>query len=338
MSAHDLIVIGASAGGIEALRTLVPMLPTDLPAAVCIVVHIPPQSPGMIPSILNDKGQLLAVHPEDGETLVAGKIYVAPPDHHLLVEPGKLRVIRGPKENRHRPAVDPLFRSAARSYGPRVIGVVLTGTLDDGSAGLLVLKERGGIAVVQDPDDALFQDMPRNAIAYADVDYVVPLRDLAGLLTELVGQPAEEEGAFPVSEEMNIEDRFAHAQLPDPKEMDKLGAPSVFTCPECHGTLWEIHEGALLRFRCRVGHAYTSQSLIADHAEALESALWVALRTLEESISLSRRMATRAREDGHVLSAERFDERAEETEQHADAIRLVLVSNKNAEDITEQAS
>jgi two-component system chemotaxis response regulator CheB len=196
MPKHDMIVIGASAGGVEALIKLVGSLPADLPAAIFLVLHIPAQSPSLLPDILNRAGPLHAVHPVDGQAIEYRHIYAAPPDYHLMVEKGIVRIVRGPKENRHRPAIDPLFRSAARTYGTRVVGVILTGSMDDGAAGLLAIKRRGGKAIVQDPQDALFASMPQSAIAHVEVDHVVPLFDMAPLLTKLAHEQAAEQGSF----------------------------------------------------------------------------------------------------------------------------------------------
>src|SRR5919202_4143414 len=209
MAGHDVIVVGASAGGLEALREVVATLPPALPAAVCVVWHMSAESPGLLPEILERAGPLPAAHPEDGEPLQPGRIAVAPPDRHLLLEPGYVRLTRGPKENHFRPAIDPLFRSAAAAYGPRVIGVVLSGALDDGTAGLWTIKDRGGLAVVQDPDDALFAAMPRSALENVDVDARRPVAELGPVLAVLAQHPAKDAGGKSVSEELNIENRIA---------------------------------------------------------------------------------------------------------------------------------
>ena len=341
-SGHDIIVVGASAGGVEALQRLVRDLPSDLAAAVFIVLHTAPEGPGLLPTILSMAGPLPVSHPRDGEAIQLGQIYVAPPNFHLLLEPGFIRVSRGPKENLHRPAIDPLFRAAARYYGRRVIGVVLTGMLDDGTSGLMSIKQRGGLAVVQEPHDALYPDMPSSALRRVkDVDYSVPLAELGHLLATLAHEAPEaplviEQGANDLGERLKIEDEFALSEIPPVELMDKLGKPATIACPDCHGTLWEVNEDSLLRFRCRVGHAYTASSLLAQHAESLETALWVALRTLEESASLNRRLADRAKNDNQLLSAASFMENAVQTEQQAEVIRKVLISNQALSEQSEQ--
>lgn len=323
MPGHDVIVVGASAGGVEALITLTGSLPADLPAAIFLVLHIPAQSPSLLPDILNRACPLHALHPADGEAFHNGHIYVAPPDHHLLVEEGIVRVVRGPRENRHRPAIDPLFRSAARTYGTRVVGVILTGSMDDGTAGLLAIKRRGGVAIVQNPRDALFSSMPQSAIAHVEVDHVVPLSAIGPLLVKLSHEPAAQ-GSYPISQDIELETKQAAMDTQESQYGEQVGTPSVFSCPECGGVLWEVHDGNLLRFRCRVGHAYSVDSILAGQTEAVEEALWTALKTLEESASLSRRLARDARNQGKDWLAKRFSERAQEAEKHAAAIRQVL--------------
>lgn len=326
MPGHDVIVVGASAGGVEALIALASSLHADLPAAIFLVLHIPAQSPSLLPDILNRAGPLHALHPVDGEAIHHGHIYIAPPDHHLLVEEGTIRVVRGPKENRHRPAIDPLFRSAARTYGTRVVGVVLTGSMDDGTAGLLAIKRRGGIAVAQDPQDALFSSMPQSAIAHVEVDHVVPLSGIGPLLAQLSHEAAAQ-GSYPISKDMEMETKLAAMDTNEGQDREHVGTPSVFSCPECGGVLWEMHDGNLLRFRCRVGHAYSVDSILAGQNEAVEEALWTALKTLEESASFSRRLASDARKGGKEWLAKRFDEKMQEAEQQAAVIRQVLANS-----------
>ncbi len=322
-STHDRIVIGASAGGVEALIQLVRDLPADLPAALFIVLHLPSSGTSAMPAILTRSGVLPAVHPTDGEPILNGRIYVAPPDYHLLLHPGSVRLSRGSKENRHRPSVDPLFRTAARVYNRRVIGVVLTGTLDDGTAGLHAIKMRGGLAVVQDPEDALYPGMPRSAIENVEVDYVLPLDRIAPLLVQLAHEPVREMEAV-VSDEIEFESEMAEFNLNAIEDEDRPGTPSHFACPTCGGILWEIQDGRLTRYRCRVGHAFSVQSLMAEQSDGLEEALWTALRALEERAALARRMAAHSVERNHRLSATRFEAQAGEDEHRAKLVREAL--------------
>jgi two-component system chemotaxis response regulator CheB len=340
---HDIIVIGASAGGVEALSILVRELPARLPAAVFIVLHIPPQTPSLLPTILDRVSPLAVAQAIDGEKIQHGRIYVARPDFHLLVKRDFIRVIRGPKENRYRPAVDPLFRSAALAYGPRAVGVILTGALDDGTVGMRALKSRGGICVAQDPNEALYSGMPSSAIENTKVDYILPLAEIAPLLSQLVTKEAEDEGAYPVSDELKTESEIAEQEMNSEQmiaSVEKLGKTSAFTCPECHGTLWELHDGELLRYRCHVGHAYTADNLEAQQSEALEDALWSGLRALEEKVALARRMAARAHERKNYRSAESFQKKAAIASQHAEIMRNILLNgreNSLAEDAVDAA-
>jgi two-component system chemotaxis response regulator CheB len=314
---HDIIVIGASAGGVEALTRLVSRLPADLPAAVFVVIHFPSSGVSVLPNILSRAGQLPAEHVVDGEPIRHGRIYVAPPDYHMLVKPGYVRRVRGPRENGHRPAVDPLFRTAARSYGRRVVGVVLSGALDDGTAGLSVVVDQGGVAVVQDPADALHPGMPSSAIANVAVHHVLPLHGIAPLLTELAAQP------------VGADTPHSDAPQPDPVEMEMsserpeemTGQPAPFTCPECGGAVWEKSEGDVIRFRCHVGHAFSGESMLEKQSEALEALL----RALKESGAMARRMAIRSSERGHELVAQRYQQQAQDADRRAALIHEVLL-------------
>lgn len=326
---RDIIVVGASAGGVEVLVQLVRGLPADLPASVFIVLHVPPTGAGLLPRILERAGPLPVAHPCDGEPVERGRIYVAPPDLHMTLEGGVVRTVRGPRENHHRPAVDVLFRSAALAYGPRVVGVVLSGALDDGTAGLLAIKRRGGIAVVQFPEEAPFPDMPRNALRYAEVDHTLPVGEIARLLPRLAAQPTPPEGEYPAPKEMEMEHSIATNALAARPE-EGYGQLTEFGCPECKGPLYEIRDGELLRFRCRVGHAYSSDTLVSDQAEALEAALWTAFNTLEESAKMARRIAAEARASNRARMAESFEERAESNARKAELLRRVLLQGEGA--------
>src|SRR5829696_8546146 len=242
------LVIGASAGGIEALRELVALLPGDFPAAICIVLHTSPQSPGVLDAILTRAGALPAHNARDRERLQSGRIYVAPPDSHLLIEPGMVRVSKGPRENRFRPAIDPLFRSAAQVYGPSAIGVILTGNLDDGTAGLWAIKQLGGTALDQNPDDALFPSMPLSALNHVRVDYSVPLSQMAPLLVRLTGEHVEEAAPAAALKSLEVEVDIAKEKRPLAAGIRDIAEPSLFACPECHGVLFQMKEGGRVRF------------------------------------------------------------------------------------------
>ncbi|MBD2305162.1 chemotaxis protein CheB [Chroococcidiopsis sp. FACHB-1243] len=333
MPGHDIIVIGASAGGVEALSQLLSHLPSDIPAAIFVVLHVPSESHSILPKILNraiakrqQQSSLKALHPEDGEPIEYGKIYVAPPDRHLLVKRGSITVARGSKENGHRPAVDPLFRSAARAYGQRVVGVVLSGTLDDGTAGLMAVKQRDGVAIVQDPEEAMYSGMPRSAIENVEVDRILPVVNIAASIAELARQPVATETTG-VSDDMEMEADMAELELNAMQNPDRPGRPSPYGCPDCGGVLWELDEGKLVRFRCRTGHAYSTDSLLAAQSESLEDALWNALRALEEKAALTERLGNRARDRQQTYSAKRFGEQARTAHHQATLVRQLILRN-----------
>jgi two-component system chemotaxis response regulator CheB len=323
MPDHGIVVVGASAGGVEALTDLAGSLPEDLSAAVFVVLHLPATGTSALPEILRRHGPLPAAHVKDGERIEPGRIYVAPPDHHVLLRTGHVHLSRGPRENGHRPAIDPLFRSTAREYATRVIGLVLSGTLDDGTAGLLAIKSRGGVAVVQDPDDALYTGMPGNALEHVQVDHVAIAASMGKLLARLLANLAEPP-AGPAPGDMQVEVEMERFSL-EAMEADHPGRPSGFSCPDCNGVLWQIQDGGMQRYRCRVGHGWSPESLLTRQREALEGALWVALRSLAERAALARRLAEPARGRGHRVTATRFEEQAAEAEQAARVVRELLV-------------
>ncbi len=322
MPNRNIIVLGASAGGVEALTRLVKFLPSDLPAALFVVVHFPSFSTSFLPQILSRFGRLPALHAEDGKAIVPGRIYVAPPDYHLLVRRDHIRLSHGPRENGHRPAIDVLFRSAARAYGRRVVGVILSGMLDDGTAGLAVVKARGGVGVVQDPEEALFNGMPRSAIKYVAIDHILKLTEIASVLSEMAGKSVEE--GETVSGEIDREAATVAQNKAALERGERPGEPSPLTCPDCGGVLWELRNDNLIRFRCHVGHAYSSDSLLAQQADSVETALWSAIRALEEKAALARRMAVQARQQNRFMSEAQFTARADEAEQHATLVRQVI--------------
>jgi two-component system chemotaxis response regulator CheB len=334
METRDIVVLGASAGGVEPLRRISSDLDAELPAAVFVVLHVPAEQPSALPAILDRAGPLPAITPQDGAPVERGRVYVAPPDLHLILEPGVVRLTHGPRENRHRPSIDVLFRSAARAYGPRVTGVVLSGSLDDGTAGLVAIKIRGGIAVVQDPAEAFCAEMPRNATRYIEADYVAPARSIGTLLNRLVRESVDPATAAPPTAEMIQETKIARL---DPRVLDnedKPGAPSAVACPDCRGVLWEIQEGDLLRFRCRTGHAFSPETLLRAEDDAVEQGLWEVLRALEERVSLRRRLVLQARERHLDSLAADFEKRVSTLEKAAGSLRSLLL--QKAEQKSEQ--
>jgi two-component system chemotaxis response regulator CheB len=329
MATRDTIVIGASAGGVQALSTLVTALPADLPAAVFIVLHIPAEVPSFLPGILSRESLLPVAHAVNGEKIERGRVYVAPPDLHLLLEDGYIRLVRGPKENLHRPSIDALFRSAARCAGPRVIGVVLTGARDDGTVGMRAIKQRGGITIVQNPKEAPFPSMPLSVMRQIRVDYSLPLGEIAPLLNELSRQKADEEGRYRVPDDIEIEAKIAEQEMNGDEllaSVERLGRISRLTCPDCNGALWEIADEDILRYRCHVGHAYSAESLSDGQSQMLEIALWSAVRALEEQTVLARRIVERARRANHMRAAKTFEKRIREAEVHSSIIRQSLLS------------
>jgi two-component system chemotaxis response regulator CheB len=328
---RDIITIGASAGGVEALRVLAAGFPAELPAAVFVVLHLAPDGFSVLPRILTRSGPLSAIHPEDGDPIRPGMIYVAPPDRHLLVERGRVRVTAGPRENRHRPSVDPLFRSAAHAYGPRVIGVILSGYGNDGTVGLVEVKRHGGLAVVQDPEDAFHGGMPCSALEFVSVDRCLPVSRMGAALSELSRQPLPPGLQVPevismAPHETTESNAAPRVEGPDPQQGHVPGPLEGFTCPDCNGHLWEIEEGGLLRYQCRVGHALTAESLLAGKLDSLETTLWASVNQFQESAAISAKLAARALERGHNLTAERLAERAGEAERHAQVLRELLQS------------
>jgi two-component system, chemotaxis family, protein-glutamate methylesterase/glutaminase len=305
---RDVIVVGASAGGVEALRHFVAALPPELPASLFVVLHVPATGTSVLPAILSRAGRLPATAAEDGERHERGHIYAAPPDRHMLLDDGRIRLTSGPRENGHRPAIDPLFRSASRAYGPRVIGVVLSGSLDDGAAGLRFVKDHGGLVLVQDPSEALYSAMPTNAIAATDPDLVAPAAEIARVVCDWLEVPLDFEQRQPEEEAaVDAVDAEAEEQVP------------ALTCPECGGAMIEREEGNLIRFACRVGHTFSPDSLVTEQSKALEAALWSALRSLEERADLFRRLSRRYTGNARMLS--RFEERAGAADKHAVVVR-----------------
>jgi two-component system chemotaxis response regulator CheB len=324
-------VVGASAGGIAPLKTLAAGLPADLPASVAVVLHVSPDAPSRLPQILAHAGPLRATHAENGEPLEAGRIVVAPPDRHLLVAGGRCVVVRGPRENQARPAIDPLFRSAASTFGDRVVAVILSGARSDGVAGCAAVSARGGTVFVQRPDEADFPDMPEAAIAVDHPSAVLHLSELAAAIAAAV---ADWRGGAPISDNgqsaMNLENSYAAFDEEVVERGRPPGSSSTVSCPACGGVLWEVDEGELLRFRCRVGHAYTAESTLEDQAEVVDRALWSAFRALHEKAALAERIAARNDVRGRERTRTRFEAMAQEAREQADVIRDVLLQRDAA--------
>jgi two-component system chemotaxis response regulator CheB len=329
MPGHDIIVIGTSAGGLKALGAIVGALPADIDAVLFIVQHLAADKPSILPQILADVGSLPASHPSDGEPIQTGRIYIAPPDHHLLVNQGSMRVVRGPQENRFRPAIDVLFRSAARAYGPRVVGVVLTGYLDDGTVGLQAVKKRGGVAIVQDPNEAEYPSMAKSALQYVKVDYCQPLAEISDRLVQLSKEPAAEEEAYPVTEEIEIESRIAEQQMNTQEfleNVEAIGTRTTYTCPECNGSIWQISKSEPLRFRCHTGHSFTANVFLAEQTQNLENALWSAVRAMEEKVTFSRQMSERMKNYNLQSAAAKYEDHANSLDAEVSLIRGIILN------------
>lgn len=323
--APDVVVMGASAGGVEALATVVDGLPPDLPAAVFVVLHI--SSASVLPAILARRARLpvrAAVH---GERVEPGRVYVAPPDVHLKLVDGHVALDRGPRENRHRPAVDVLFRSAAEAYAERVLGVVLSGTLDDGSAGLRAIKASGGVALVQDPEQAMYPGMPASAIATVAVDAILDLQAIPAAICEYVDGPRSGPEGGPSMSETRATSGPAEPDEPTPPSADTR----VYACPDCGGVLQETQELGMVRFECHTGHVYSPESLIAAQADEVEGAMWSAVRSLRERAALLRRTARRFASH-NARSRASLERQADEALRQADLIRAAIVQMRPAEE------
>jgi len=326
MARRDIVVAGASAGGVEALREFVGGLSAEFPAALLVVLHLPTSTSSALAQILARSGRLPAGIPIDGQRLEAGRIYVAPPDHHLLVRAGRAALSRGPQENGHRPAVDALFRSAAREFGSRVVGVVLSGTLDDGASGLAAIVRNGGAAAVQEPKDAHYAGMPQAALAQVPQAVVAPASGLAEKVERLIGEPGSSTAVAP-DPNLASEVATANFDMDELRSPDRLGVSAGLDCPDCGGSLFALFDGGRVRYRCRVGHAWSAVALAERHGTHVEAALWVALRTLEDKAALHRRIAESARErDARYLSGLNL-RAAREAEQSAELIRQLLVGD-----------
>ena len=324
---HHVITIGTSAGGVKALKTILQSLPEDFPASIHIVQHISGETSSKLPLVLNKVSKLKAAFAQDGELILPHRVYIAPPDYHLLLQGNRHRVVRGPRENRMRPAVDPLFRSAAVTYRSYATGIILTGMLDDGTAGLGAIKACGGMAIVQDPKEAIYPSMPESAIANVAVDRIVTLKEIPAILCQRIREKPVVVTEIP--EDLLLEVAIPQDAITAPETMAKIGTPVTHSCPSCGGPLWQIGDRQNLRYRCHVGHAYTVRTLVEKQSEATEEALWVALRTLEERSRMLKNMSDRYAENGSSVLAESHLERSQEAFEYSILIRDLIRNLKS---------
>jgi two-component system chemotaxis response regulator CheB len=329
-----IVLIGGSAGAIKALKVILPMLPQDFPAAVLIVQHVGSQK-SILPEILGRCSAMPVRHATDGEPIVPGRVLVAPPDEHLTVvaSEGKayVRLVHGPKENHCRPAVDPLFRSGASAFMENTIGVVLSGYLDDGTVGLQAIKACGGVVIVQDPIEAEARDMPASALEHVDVDRVLCVSDIGPALVQLTAANMQRAGSRPrelpsgVPYWVAIENRMAGRES-DMDDLEQIGLPSSLTCPECAGALWEIGHKAPIRYRCHTGHAFTAKVLETLQRDAVEEAIWGAIRALHEQERLFGKLAAKERQSVQEKQAAEYEAKAMQAKTHSQTLRDVIAT------------
>jgi len=320
---NHIVVVGTSAGGMKALIKLVEQLPKDFPAPLLIVQHISADATGdALLNSLNKIGKLKCIHAKQGNKIESGHLYLAPSDHHLMIEKdGTLLVTKGAQENRSRPAIDPLFRSAAASFGNRTIGILLTGYLDDGTAGLITIQRCKGIIIIQDPADADYPDMPKNALNQIKPDYCIPIAEMGGVLSTLMTRKTGKQLVIP--EDILKEVKIAQRVLSDLPSVNSLGEQVPFNCPGCGGVLWKMDKGSSLRYRCHTGHAYTATTLLAEQTEKIEETMWTALRMFEERKNLLTTIANGQK----GAMANSANERAKMSQVHIDRIRAILLAD-----------
>jgi two-component system, chemotaxis family, protein-glutamate methylesterase/glutaminase len=323
MNKRDIVVIGSSAGGVYALQEIVEALPADFGASIFVVQHVAAHAFSILPQILTRRGHLKAVHPEDEEEIRPGHIYVAPPNLHMLIEDSRVLIKKGPKENRFRPSIDALFRSAAYSHGPRVIGVILTGMLDDGTSGMWSVKRMGGIGIIQRPDEAKYPAMPQSVLENVEIDHIKPLSEIPDLLLKLIDEPVTMPESPPPSllERMKIEIQSAASKSAFEQGILSVGDLSPLTCPECSGVLVKIREGNIDRYRCHTGHSFLTPSLVASIQESVETNLWEALQNMEELVMLFEHNAKNYENSGDQATIDDFLAKAAAARNRAKKLR-----------------
>lgn len=323
-----IVVIGGSTGGFEAFKKIIKNLPANFQPPVFIAWHMGADVHGILPDVLNRQNTIYAAHGYDGEVILPNRIYVAPPDYHLLVQDGKVRITHGPKENRFRPAVDPLFRSAALAFGNSVIGIILSGGLDDGTAGLWSVKHHGGIAVVQDPVEAEVRSMPENAIRHLDVDYCVSVSEMADLLVRLDKEPITGNIEFMEDEQSKKEIEIAAEVNPMAIGFMKFGELTPYSCPECHGVLSRLHNDNIIRYRCHTGHAYSTDALMTALTEKIEDSLYSAIRGMDESMILLNHMGDHYSESNQPKLAAVYFKKAKEVDARSQLVRKATMTHE----------
>jgi two-component system chemotaxis response regulator CheB len=327
---RDIIVMGGSSGATAPLKSILGALPSDLPASVFVVLHIPARSLGILTTVTQAASHLPVRAAEDGMPIEPGHVYLGVPDRHLILADGHIRLGRGPRENMARPAIDPLFRSAATIYGPRVVGVLLSGFLNDGAAGLSAVKRCGGLALVQDPQEAIADEMPLAALRAITADLISPSDRIGDVLSDLVREAAGPR--VPIPPEIQLEVDIAAGERVDSAVLQRIADPAPFICPDCGGVMSQIRGPGPLRFRCQVGHAKTADIMASEQEHAVDEAMRVALRVIEERAELVSRMAEDGRNSGRGAVAEMYQERSDEYRRYADTIRrAVLITMGRAE-------
>ena len=326
-----IVLIGGSAGALRALKLILPSLSPDFPAPILIVTHIGSRK-SLAPSILERYSAMPVRHAIDGEPIIPGRVLVAPPDQHLTVvaRDGRayVRLIHGPKENHCRPAIDPLFRSAASVFREHAIGVILTGYLDDGTVGLQAVKACGGLAIVQDPIEAEAMTMPASALEHVDVDRVLGATEIGPALVDLVarvspGPSGDMDVVSGVPDWIDIENRIA-GEDSDMDQLEQIGKPSSLTCPECNGALWEIGHAGPIRYRCHTGHGFTAKVLETLQRDAVEEAIWSAVRALHEQERLFGKLCERERQSSQAERAAEYEMKVMQARAHSQILREVI--------------
>jgi two-component system chemotaxis response regulator CheB len=320
--AEKIIVIGASAGGFTAVMKLVSAIPADLPSAVFVVIHLSNNSSAeIIREHLAKNTGYTCIIPADDEFISAGTLYIAPPQQHMIISDEHVKLIHGPHENRWRPSIDVLFRSAAANYDSRVIGIILSGMLYDGTSGMQAIKRSGGVCIVQEPEEAEYPEMPESVLNNVDVDYRVPLSDMRYILDDLLSQPPK---SVPIPEDVKLEAGITERMATNIDEMEKLGSHSNYTCPDCGGSLWLMKNDKIPRYRCHTGHVYTEKLLAEKQTEELEESLWVCVRMLEQRRNLLTTMASRGNGNNAALKEQQL--KIVELDQHIGRLKALLVS------------